>query len=56
MDKKKEDLYPKSATTKERGLLMDKIISEIVEILNKNQSLIGSEMALEPFFTKILSE
>ena len=35
---------------------MDNIISEIVEIINNNQSLIGIEMAIETYFTEVLSQ
>lgn len=35
---------------------MDNIISEIVKIINSNQSLIGIEMATETYFTEILSQ
>lgn len=35
---------------------MDNIISEVVEILHGNSSLIGIEMALETYFTDILSD
>src|SRR5699024_4855427 len=44
-------------TTKlERGLLMDNIISEIVEIINNNPSLMDIEMAVETYFTEVLSQ
>ena len=35
---------------------MDNIISEIVEIINNNQSLIGIEMAVETYFTEVFSQ
>ena len=35
---------------------MDNIISEIVEIINNNPSLIGIEMAIETYFSEILSQ
>lgn len=35
---------------------MDNIISEIVEIINNNQSLISIEMAIETYFTEVLSQ
>src|SRR5699024_10603850 len=35
---------------------MDNIISEIVEIINNNQSLIGIEMAIETYFIEGLSQ
>lgn len=35
---------------------MDNIISEIVKIINNNQSLIGIEMDVETYFTEVLSQ
>src|SRR5699024_6721764 len=36
--------------------LMDNIISEIVEIINNNPSLMDIEMAVETYFTEVLSQ
>ena len=35
---------------------MDNIISEIVEIINNNPSLMDIEMAVETYFTEVLSQ
>lgn len=35
---------------------MDNIISEIVEIINNNQSLIGIEMAVETYFAEVFNQ
>lgn len=53
---KKEDLYSRFNEKIERGLLMQSIINEIIEIINTNDTLLDIVVTLDYYLNSLWSE